>query len=171
MLGRYYEYDFQTGESSGAGAGAEGSGEVTMSAFVGNQAERITTAVVEIAKKVEKHLPSVLTTTASASPTTSPPTAPGAAIIKQVRSAAGKILAAKSVASPTLPLRQPHIEVAVQGGEKSKWEGGKPAPTKGHVMVDTGAAVTLVTAAWARAHGLKVNEDDKDAVEISGAAG
>lgn len=36
-------------------------------------------------------------------------------------------------------------------------------------MVDTGAAMTLVTEAWAKAHGLKVSEGP--AVEVTGAGG
>ena len=38
---------------------------------------------------------------------------PGSATIKQVRRAAGKMLAAKSVATPPKPIQQPHIEVVV----------------------------------------------------------
>jgi Aspartyl protease len=53
---------------------------------------------------------------------------------------------------------QPHIEVAVQplGVEKAK-----QVVTRGHMMVDTGAAVTMVTKAWAEAHGLKVTQGKK----------
>jgi hypothetical protein len=81
------------------------------------------------------------------------------------------MLAARTVASPPNPLQQPHIEVAVQatGGSASKWEDGKPAPTKGHMMIDTGAAVTLVTTKWASDHGLRVNDGKK--LSIRGAGG
>ena len=81
------------------------------------------------------------------------------------------MLAAKSVASPPNPIQQPHIEVAIQpsGGGQSKWEAGKPAPTKGHMMIDTGAAVTIVTEKWAAAHGLRVTPGKK--VQIRGAGG
>lgn len=67
--------------------------------------------------------------------------------------------------SPSLAAinRQPHIEVVVTppGDKPSKWEdAAAPSPasaTKGHVMIDTGAAVTVVTKAWADAHGLKIS--------------
>ena len=44
------------------------------------------------------------------------------------------------------------------GGAKCQFDDpdGKYGWTKGHVMVDTGASMTLVTDAWAKAHGLKV---------------
>lgn len=81
------------------------------------------------------------------------------------------MLAARSVASPPSPIQQPHIEVAVQPQNQgpSKWEEGKPSPTKGHLMVDTGAAVTIVTQKWAAAHGLRVTAGRK--VQIRGAGG
>ena len=37
------------------------------------------------------------------------------------------------------------------------------------MMVDTGAAITLVTKAWAEAHGLKIKEGKK--VTVRGALG
>lgn len=71
---------------------------------------------------------------------------------------------------------QPHIEVAVAplgGGQPSKWEDDAAktvtTATKGSMMVDTGAAVTLVTSAWAKAHGLKVSPSS--GVTVRGAAG
>ena len=81
------------------------------------------------------------------------------------------MLAAKSVASPPKPIQQPHIEVVIQppGAGSSKWEEGKPAPSKGHMMVDTGAAVTIVTEKWAAAHGLRVTPGKK--INIRGAGG
>ena len=81
------------------------------------------------------------------------------------------MLAAKSVASPPKPIQQPHIEVVIQppGSGSSKWEEGKPAPSKGHMMVDTGAAVTIVTKQWAAAHGLQVTPGKK--INIRGAGG
>jgi Aspartyl protease len=83
-----------------------------------------------------------------------------------VRKAAGKLLSAKSIASPLHLTPQPHLEIAVQplGVEKSK-----QIVTKGHVMVDTGAAVTMVTQAWATAHGLKVTPGKK--INLRGAGG
>ena len=41
--------------------------------------------------------------------------------------------------------------------------------TKGHAMVDTGAAVSMVSAGWATAHGLKVTQGKK--INIRGAGG
>ena len=41
--------------------------------------------------------------------------------------------------------------------------------TKGHMMVDTGAAVTLVTKVWAETHGLKISPST--GVTIRGASG
>ncbi len=55
------------------------------------------------------------------------------------------------------------------GAGSSKWEDGKPAPSKGHMMVDTGAAVTIVTEKWAAAHGLRVTPGKK--INIRGAGG
>ena len=65
--------------------------------------------------------------------------------------------------------------MAPLGGAKieSKWEDAAAntvvAATKGTMMVDTGAAVTLVTKAWADAHGLKVSPPS--GIAIRGAAG
>ena len=39
--------------------------------------------------------------------------------------------------------------------------------TKGHVMLDTGAALTLVSAKWASNHGLKITEGKS--LEVKGA--
>ena len=41
--------------------------------------------------------------------------------------------------------------------------------TRGHMMVDTGAAVTMVTRAWAEATGLKVTQGKK--INVLGAGG
>ena len=41
--------------------------------------------------------------------------------------------------------------------------------TRGHMMVDTGAAVTMVTRLWAEAHGLKVTQGKK--INVQGAGG
>ena len=86
-----------------------------------------------------------------------------------MRQATGKLLAAGNVAPPA-PAAQPHIKVAVMPtGASSKWEDKKPAPTKGHVMLDTGAALTLVSTKWAASHGLKTTEGK--ALEVKGAGG
>lgn len=67
------------------------------------------------------------------------------------------------------PVYQPHIGVAVSqlGGGSGK--SGAAAPLLGHMMIDTGAAVTLVTKAWAEAHGLRINSAVE--VPIRGASG
>lgn len=76
-------------------------------------------AVTKVASLVETKVPIVMSTPP---PTPTQPTqSAGAAHIKQVRRAAGKLLSAKSVAPPP-PSPQPHLEVAVQplGVDKSK---------------------------------------------------
>ncbi len=49
-------------------------------------------------------------------------------------------------------------------GEKSKWDDEKLGPTRGYMMVDTGAAITLATSAWVAAHGLKIKEGNSAVV-------
>ena len=71
---------------------------------------RVTAAVAHVAKNIEDQVWRVVTA-AAASPDSDH--TPGSAIIKQVRRAAGKMLAAKSVATPPKPIQQPHIEVVV----------------------------------------------------------
>ena len=46
---------------------------------------------------------------------------------------------------------------------------GNGTPTRGSVMIDTGASITLVTKRWADAHGLKVAPTDE--LRITGANG
>jgi predicted aspartyl protease len=54
--------------------------------------------------------------------------------------------------------------------QPSKWGTNlKAEPTKGHMMVDTGAAVTMVTKRWAELHGLRVSDEKR--VTIRGAGG
>ena len=71
---------------------------------------RVTAAVAHVAKKIEDQV-RIVVTTAAASPDSDH--TPGSATIKQVRRASGKMLAAKSVATPPRPIQQPHIEVVV----------------------------------------------------------
>ena len=71
---------------------------------------RVTAAVANVAKKIEDQVRRVVTA-AAASPDSDH--TPGSATIKQVRRASGKMLAAKSVATPPRPIQQPHIEVVV----------------------------------------------------------
>ena len=94
----------------------------------------------------------------------------------------GKIHATKAVAQAAaaqIPV-QPHIEVAVSAlgaasaAPQSKWEdassGPRPASvTRGCMMVDTGAGITLVTKAWVEAHGLKLSAPS--AGSVRGASG
>ena len=124
--------------------------------------------LVQVVNKVATHVEEAIPKVFSAAPSTTPVGMPnGSATIKQVRKAAGKLLMAKSVASPPHPMHQPHLEVAIQptGVEKTK-----QISTKGHAMIDTGAAVTLVTQAWATAHGLKVTQGKKISVKGAGGA-
>ena len=74
-----------------------------------------------------------------------------AAIIKQVHNAHWKLDAAKQVngASPE-NYWQPYLGVAV-----SQMKPGVTA-TKGAMMVDTGASITLVTRKWVEIHGLTI---------------
>lgn len=51
----------------------------------------------------------------------------------------------------------------------SKWTEEKPSPTKGYMMVDSGAAITMITKKWAEAHGLRISPSSK--VNVKGAAG
>ena len=83
-----------------------------------------------------------------------------------MRRAIGKILSAKLVAPAPTQMPQPHLEVAVSplGVDKAK-----QVVTRGHMMVDTGAAVTMVTRLWAEAHGLKVTQGKK--INVQGAGG
>ena len=71
---------------------------------------RVTASVAHVAKKIEDQVRRVVTA-AAASPDSDH--TPGSATIKQVRRAAGKMLAATSVATPPKPIQQPHIEVVV----------------------------------------------------------
>ena len=71
---------------------------------------RATAAVANVAKKSKDQVRRVVTA-AAASPGSNH--TPGSATIKQVRRAAGKMLAAKSVATPPKPIQKPHIEVVV----------------------------------------------------------
>ena len=125
--------------------------------------EALVQSVNKVATKIEDAVPGVMSNAPAATPVGTPN---GSAMIKQVRRAVGKLLSAKSVASPPHPMQQPHLEVAVQptGVEKAK-----QVSTKGHLMVDTGAAVTLVTQAWANAHGLKISQGKK--INVKGAGG
>ena len=77
--------------------------------------------------------------------------APHAAVIKQVQHANQKLLTAKQVddASPE-NYWQPYLGVAV-----AQMQLGAPA-TKGAMMMDTGASITLVTRKWAETHGLTI---------------
>ncbi len=51
----------------------------------------------------------------------------------------------------------------------SKWDDQKTGPTRGNMMVDTGAAITLATTAWVEVHGLSIKEGKK--IAVRGAAG
>lgn len=141
----------------------------------GDHGARISVAVVKVAQKVESAVNRIVTAATTTPSTPYSSSVPGACAIKQVRRASGKLVAAKPVsaaqAAPS-PL-QPHISVTVAplGGvsQPSKWEEDSAAKTtvaasKGRMMIDTGAAITLVTKAWADAHGLQIRPSSGIAV-------
>lgn len=69
-------------------------------------------------------------------------------------------------------LTQPHIPIEVAPLADSKWDDAPPSkvgPAHGHAMIDTGAAVTLVSRKWAEAHGLPITPTS--GVQIVGAGG
>ena len=93
-----------------------------------------------------------------------------------MRTPSGKLSSARAVGASTNQQQQPHIAVAVAPlgpAAPSKWEDPEATAvvqaTKGNMMVDTGAAVTLVTKAWADVHGLRISPPQ--GVSIRGAAG
>ena len=83
-------------------------------------APQLVQCVTKVATLVEAEVPKILAAQPVHAKVSGP--AAGSATIKQVRKAAGKLLAAPSVASPPHPMHQPHLEVAVQplGVEKAK---------------------------------------------------
>ena len=165
--------------TSGYISGGEGQGDSEMSGvravLQGEHGTRIAVAVTKVAEKVERSVKEVCAAAATPAGRQSNSPVPGSLNIKQVRRPSGKLHAAKSVAPATTSFQQPHIEVAVMplgGGATSKWDDSSsatPQLTKGNLMVDTGAAVTLVTKAWAVAHGLKISSPP--GISINGASG
>ena len=151
----------------------------------GDHGAKIAVAVTKVAEKVESNVRKVVAASATqqGQQQGGPAVVPGSLTIKQVRRPSGKLHSAKNVAPPAAQYQQPHIAVGVAApGEtkQSKWEDAPAAATakatKGNMMIDTGAAVTLVTRAWAEAHGLKIssppgisiNGADGQAVEVVG---
>ena len=88
--------------------------------------------------------------------------------IKQVRLPTGNSSDAKNVSPGPTPLQKPHIEVTVRSLGSNPTEGGTPG-TKGNAMIDTGAAITLLTKKWADTHELKITP--KDNKKVTGASG
>jgi len=82
-------------------ASAQGSTKMVTPVMSEDETVRVATAVAHIAKTIEENVRKVVTA-AAAAPESS--TTPGSATIKQVRRASGKMLAAKSVASPPKPI-------------------------------------------------------------------
>ncbi len=137
-----------------------------------------TAAVVSVAQKVEAAVKGIVATTTPAKQPAG--THPGALVIKQVRRASGKLSLAKPApgAASASICQQPHIEVSVAplggGAPPSKWEdiaaAAKPSvATRGSMMIDTGAGITLVTRAWAVAHNLKISSPPS--TQVKGASG
>lgn len=118
---------------------------------------------MDVAQDIEKKVPQV--TAAASAPAAQTSKIRGALTIKQVRRTAEKLLTFP-VVSPAPSAGQPPIAVAVKGQGvpvASKWEAvieqaRKQPFTRGHMMVDTGAAMTLLTEEWVKAHGLKITE-------------
>ena len=145
----------------------------------GEHGQRIAVAVVKVAQKVENNVRRIVA--GAATPSTRDSSTPlGALQIKQVRRAQGKLHSVSSVppSISTSQSPQPHLEVLVSplggGAAPSKWEDSSAVPkgssvTKGSMMVDTGAGITLVTKAWVEAHGLKMSSPS--AGKVRGASG
>ena len=123
-------------------------------------------AISSVARKVEGGVAKAVAPVAEAAPTPSHslPTAPHAATIKQVRHATRKMDSAKKVEGAALDhYWQPYIAITaapIKSGTSS-------TPTKGTMMVDTGASITLVMKKWAETHGLRISE--AEGISIIGA--
>ena len=106
-------------------------------------------AIRGIASCVEDAVAKVVAPPRAARATMDGTRAPHAAVIKQVQHANRKLLMAKQVdgASPE-NYWEPYPGVAV-----AQMQPRAPA-TKGAMMVDTGASITLLTRKWAETHGL-----------------
>ena len=132
-----------------------------------------TRALAAIMKAVEAKISTVTTKTPSPPPRTTGGTpdsgvsGPGcprpiptsAAVCKAVRLPKTKMAAAGAMVKGAIPdpMFQPHVKVVVTPKVKGKWEtpdSGKASA--GSIMIDTGASCTVVSSAWAKAHGLKV---------------
>ena len=121
-------------------------------------------AIRGIASCVKDGVAKVVAPPCAARATTDGARALHAAVIKQVRHANRKLLVAKQVdgVSPE-NYGQPYLGVAV-----AQMQSGAPS-TKGAMMVDTGASITLVTRKWAETHGLKITP--VSGISITGANG
>lgn len=82
-------------------ASAQGSTKMVTPVMSEDETVRVATAVAHIAKTIEENVRKVVTAAAAAPESSA---TPGSATIKQVRRASGKMLAAKSVASPPKPI-------------------------------------------------------------------
>ena len=161
--------DEEFGEASrfGVGYSSDGAGKMNVGAVLqGEHGACIATAVVKVAQKVEKGVRRIVAVAATPGNQARASAIPGSCTIKQVRRASNKLLSANLVpaAASASTKQQPHISVAVAplggGAPSSKWEdlstsSGKA--TRGNMLVDTGAGITLVTKTWAEAHGLKIS--------------
>ena len=87
---------------------------------------------------------------AAAAPPKDPKLSEGACHVAHVRVPSQPFGKCHPAAGATAGYGQPHFEVAV--GAPSA-----PKRSKGAIMFDTGAMVTIVTQAWAKAHELKVS--------------
>ena len=125
---------------------------------------RLAEAIQGLAGRVEDAVATVVAAPKSGRAAPEVERAPHSAVIKQVRHAQRKMDSAKEVdGSKPENYWQPHLSVAV-----SEMKPGATA-TRGTMMVDTGASISLVTRKWAEAHGLSVTP--VSGISISGANG
>ena len=132
--------------------------------LAGASGARMAKAIQGIASRVEDKVAKVVAPPRAAQATTDGARAPHATVIKQVRHAHRKLLMAKQVdgASPE-NYWQPYLGAAV-----AQMQQGAPA-TKGAMMLDMGASITLVTRKWLETHGLTITP--VSGISITGANG
>ena len=119
--------------------------------LIGALGARMAEAIQGIASRIEDAVAKVVAPPHAAQATIDRAWAPHGAAIKQVQHANRKLIVAKQVDGASLEnYWQPHLGVAV-----AQMQPGAP-PTKGAMMVDTGASITLVTRKWAETHGLMI---------------
>ena len=125
-------------------------------------------AVWQVAQKVEANVPRILVTDVPNDASVHP----GSLTIRAARRPAYRKVHQYVAPATAHPLTQPHIPVEVAALAGTKWEDAPPSkvgPAHGYVMIDTGAAVSVVSRKWADTHGLTITP--KTGVNIVGAGG